>query len=75
MVKKREALGMCKKEFLSIFSYFSYKFFLKKNRFFQEFRFEPDIMNQISLHDQWKAHFNKKDAEDEQKKERKKERN
>ena len=45
--------------------------FLRKKDSFQEFHFEPDEINQSSPHDWRKARFNKKDADDEQKKEQK----
>ena len=36
--------------------------FLGKTDSFQEFLFEPDVVNQISPHEWWKAHFNKKNV-------------
>ena len=39
--------------------------FLGKTDSFQEFLFEPDVVNQISPHDWCKAHFNEKYVDDE----------
>ena len=46
--------------------------YLGKTDSFHEFLFEPDVVNQISPHEWWKSHFNKKDVDEEQKKKRKK---
>ena len=52
---------MCKSDFRAIFLVMK---FLGKA--FQEFLFEPDVVNAIGPGDWWKTHFNKKDV-DEQK--------
>ena len=58
---------MCKREFWTIFSFFNYEIFWKKDSL-QEFLFEPDVVNQISSHGWCKARFNKKDVDDKEKK-------
>ena len=65
MVKINEALACVKENFGAYFLTLVMKF-LGNTDSFQEFLFEPDVMNQISPHDWWKAQFNKKDVNNEQ---------
>ena len=61
--EKNEVLAWAKENFRANFLSLVMKF-LGKTDSFQEFLFEPDMVNQINPHDRWKAHFNKKDVDE-----------